>query len=225
MWLEQAGEARMLRLSAGDAVVVPSNCWNRPVSSRPSTALNVLFGRKQIGLSLVARDTKGQLPVLKTTLPPAHEEAPRSIMHAVLAVRAGAHGPELPLVEALLRSILQALTATPPSAQRRAANLYESICMYVQEHFQSPLTRDSVAAHFRISPNHVSRLFKREGMVSFNQYVTYVRINFAKVLLRQHQQSIEEVAVMSGFRETAYFCRVFKQKTEFTPSGYRQARR
>ncbi|HVU34917.1 MAG TPA: helix-turn-helix transcriptional regulator [Opitutaceae bacterium] len=224
MWLEQAGEARLLRLSAGEAVVVPANCWNRPVGREPSLALNVLFGRKQIGLSLVRQTERHAVPVGKATIPPAAEDAPRSIMHALLAVRDGACNAAVPLVDALLRSILDALTDAPAAPRRRAANLHESICMYVQEHFQSDISRDSVAAHFKVSPNHISRVFKHEGMVSFNAYVSYVRINWAKHLLLQHHQALDEIATLCGYNDTSYFCRSFKERTKLTPSQYRAAR-
>lgn len=225
MWLEQGGSAHRLRLAAGDAVVVPANCWNRPAPNPRCVALHVLFGRRQIGLSLVAHDANGTHPAAKTTFPAALEEAPRSIMHALLAVRTGAPEAALPLVDALLRSTRQALTTAAPTPRRRAANLYESVCMYVQEHFQTPLSREAVAAHFKVSPNHISRLFKREGMVSFNRYVTYVRMNWAKHLLQHHHQTIDEVASMCGFSETGYFCRIFKARTKLTPSQYRQSAR
>lgn len=221
MWLEQDGEARLLELRAGDAVVIPAHCWNRPESRHTGRALNLLFGRRQIGLSLVAQDGRATTLVAKVALPAAVEGAPRSIMQALLATRGAAHKAMIPLVEALLHATLEALTPRAGEPKRRTTNLHESICMYVQEHFQSPLTRDSVAAHFRISPNHVSRLFKHEGQVSFNRYVSYVRINWAKYLLRQHRQTIDEVAAMCGFTEAAYFCRVFKHTTRMTPSEYR----
>lgn len=225
MWMEQAGEARLVRLAKGDSVIVPANSWNRPLPDQSCHALNVLFGRRQIGLSLVRHAPRGKTSAAKATLHGPMEDAPRAIMHALLTMPAGSTDVARPLVEALLRSIHHALTATPTKPQRRAANLYESVCMYVQEHFQSPLSRDSVAAHFRVTPTHVSRLFKREGMVSFNHYVTYVRMNRAKYLLRQHRQTIDEIATLCGFTETSYFCRVFKQKTELTPSAYRQMQR
>jgi AraC-like DNA-binding protein len=67
----------------------------------------------------------------------------------------------------------------------------------------------------------VSRLFRREGYVAFNDYVNFVRINRAKYLLKHHRQTIDEIAAACGFREVGYFCRVFKKKTKQTPSEYR----
>lgn len=83
---------------------------------------------------------------------------------------------------------------------------------------QFPISRDSVAGHFRVSPNHVSRLFKNEGMVAFNDYINYVRINRAKYFLKNRRQTMDEVAVSCGYSNASYFCRVFKKMTASRPA-------
>ncbi|MFA5263942.1 MAG: helix-turn-helix transcriptional regulator [Opitutaceae bacterium] len=223
MWIEHEGKARLIHPGVGEAVVLPANCWNRPLWTGSVVNLNLLFGKKQVGLSLVAHDARRRAPaaVCKAVLPAAWDDAPRNIMKAILGLHADPAGAAVPLIEALLRSCLGALTAPVVAPKRRAATLYDSICMYVQENFQSPLTRESIATHFRVSPNHVSRLFKREGMIAFNEYITYVRIDRAKYLLKHYRQSIDEVAVACGFSEASYFCRVFRRMTKMTPTEYR----
>ena len=223
MWIEQDGRAQLVEVRGGEAVVVPANCWNRPQWMHPSTTLNVLFGHKQIGLSYVEHDGKRSVPPAAVKAVLQGDEAPRGILQALLALKSGATGATAPLVDALLRAMLESLQAPATQPKRRATGIYESICMYVQEHFQFPISRDSIASHFRIAPNHVSRLFKNEGQVSFNDYVNYVRINRAKYLLKNHHQSLDDVAASCGYSDASYFCRVFKKVTKLTPSGYRQA--
>lgn len=224
MWMEQGERARLVNLPRGEAVVVPANCWNRPLWTHPCTTLNVLFGRKQIGLSLVKYDGQGPVPpeAIKVALDGARDETTRSIMQALLTLQPHASDAATSLVDALIRAIVETLQTPSFPPRRRATGLYESICMYVQEHFQFPLNRDAVAARFGVSPNHVSRLFRREGMVTFNGYVNYVRISRAKYLLKKHRQTLDEVAVNCGYSDTSYFCRVFKKTTKVTPSAYRQ---
>lgn len=224
VWIEHGGKARLVHARAGEAVVVPANCWNRPTWTGSGVDLNLLFGPKQVGLSLVAHDHRRRTPaaVCKAALPAAWDDAPRNLMQALLELHTDPAGAAVPLVEALLRACLGALTAPVVAPKRRATTLYDSIGMFVQENFQTALTRESVAAHFRVSPNHVSRLFKREGMIAFNAYVTYVRINRAKYLLKHYRQSVDEVAAACGFSEASYFCRVFRRVTRVTPTGYRQ---
>ena len=223
MWIEQNDKARLIHPGAGEGVVVPANCWNRPTWTGSAVNLNLLFGRKQVGLSLVAHDGRRRNPaaVCKAVLPVAWDDAPRHLMQALLGLHTDPANAAVPLVESLLRACLGALTAPVVAPKRRAATLYDSICMFVQENFQAPLTRESIAAHFRVSPNHVSRLFRREGMIAFNEYVTYVRINRAKYLLKHYRQSVDEVAAACGFSEASYFCRVFRRVSKLTPTEYR----
>ncbi|HRE80545.1 MAG TPA: AraC family transcriptional regulator [Opitutaceae bacterium] len=227
MWAEQEGRALLLHAHKGNAVLIPAHGWNRPVWSKPFTTLNLLFGRRQIGVSLVThtRESPAEPIAIKTTLPESAEQTTRHLLQALLLLDLSNSRAACPLVQALLHAIFEALSMPAPTPRRRAAGVYEGICMYLQENYAFPVTRESVARHYRLSPNHVSRLFKREGMVSFNDYVNYVRINRAKYLLKSHRQTIDEISAACGFRDASYFCRVFKRKTRQTPGEYRETAR
>lgn len=225
MWVEQQSRPQLVRLRAGMGLVVPANRWNRPLWNQRVVTLNLLFGRKQLGLSLVRHNGKTRQPpaAFKISLYGSQADTPRSIMQVVLALPHGQSSAARPLVTALLHSCHEAMLERSAPAKGKAHNLYESICLHLQEQFQFPITRDSVAKHFRISPAHVSRLFQHEGLVPFNDYLTYVRLNRAKYLLKHHHQNLGEIAALCGFSDASYFCRVFKKMTRQTPSAYRQA--
>lgn len=225
LWVERNGESRTLTLTRGEILVVPANCWSRPLWTHPATTLNLLFGRRQIGLSLVCYRGQKPLPpqATKAAIQGTFAEAPQNMMEALLVLNGKASQAAPPLLEALLRTVLATIETPAAEPRRRALSLYQEICMYVQEHLQTELSRDTIAARFRVSPNHVSRLFKNEGLVSFNDYVNYVRINRAKYLLKNHRQTLDEIAAACGFAEASYFCRVFKKITKSTPSHYRQS--
>ena len=111
----------------------------------------------------------------------------------------------------------------PPQrpAGSRARQSFDSICSHVQEHFQEPLTRRSVAAEFGVTPNHLSRLFRAEGLMRFWEYVTWVRIDRAKWMLAHYDIPVKEVAMRCGFEESSYFCQVFRRRAKLTPVEYR----
>lgn len=227
MWAEHSGRAQLLHGHKGTAVLIPAHGWNRPVWTKPFTTLNLLFGRRQIGVSLVShtREARAEPAAIKATLPESAEQTARHLVQALLLLELSSSRAASPLITALLHCVLDALLTPLSSPRRRAAGLYEGICMYLQENYAFPVTRESVARHFRLSPNHISRLFKREGMVSFNDYVNYVRIHRAKYLLKSHRQTIDEISAACGFRDASYFCRVFKRKTNQTPGDYRESTR
>ena len=229
MEVEQGGESRLLRLRRGDAVYVPATCWNRPAWSSRVEVLTLLFGKRQTGISLVghggraggpagavkanfhrplAGPASGILDALSDLPPPAWDKPTAGL-----------------LVDAMLFCCLDLLSDPEPSPGGKANRTFQNVCLYVQENLQFPLSRDSVARHFRLSPNHVSRLFRSEGLMKFTDYLTWVRLDRAKYLLLRHDLTVDEVAAGCGFNGTGYFCRIFKRKTKLTPTAYRERSR
>jgi AraC-like DNA-binding protein len=64
--------------------------------------------------------------------------------------------------------------------------------------------------------------FKEYTGSSPAQYQIHLRINKAKDLLITSDQTIKEIAQSLGFESTDYFFRLFRQKTGFTPSDFRE---
>jgi AraC-like DNA-binding protein len=227
MILDLGGGAQSVLTQPRDAVFVPANCWNQPTWSRPATSAHFLFGKKHLGVSLVRHNGKSREPSRHQTVT-AHCDMGGAIP-ALLSTLAGLAeerdaGVMALLVEALIQSSIGLLEATPASLPvRKAKDTYSRICFYLQTNFYQPLTRDSVAAHFQLNPNHLSRLFRQQGLMNFVDYLTWVRMDRAKSLLRHRELTLDEVATRCGFADTAYFCRVFKAKAKQTPTEYRLA--
>src|SRR6478736_6254877 len=51
--LEQNGQIETLRLEPGSVLFAAPNCWNNPTWKRKVSVLSLLFGKKQLGISLV----------------------------------------------------------------------------------------------------------------------------------------------------------------------------
>jgi AraC-like DNA-binding protein len=219
------GHIEVISPVRGHAVFVPDHAWNKPDWSAPVEALTLLFGVKQIGISLVRHDGNTQSPstALKTSVHGGYDVPTHSILTS-LRVLASDHskGPLARLLtESLLHACLRLLKAPQKHSPRKAIRTYESICLYVQENFQSTITRESVAHHFGLAPNHISRLFRNEGFMRFNDYLNLVRINRAKFMLQSYSLTLKEIAFDCGYNDTAYFCRVFKKTCKVTPTEYR----
>jgi AraC-like DNA-binding protein len=225
MDIANAGGTKTIRPVRRHAVFVPDHAWDKPHWSERVDVLTFLFGAKQIGVSLVHHKGGAQVPsaASKASVHGGYDVPTHSILAALMVLAADhSNGPLARLLtESLLHACLRLLKATQRRAPRKAIRTYESICLYVQENFQRPITRESVAEHFALAPNHVSRLFRKEGFMRFNDYLNLVRVNRAKFMLQNYTIPLKEIASNCCYSDPAYFCRVFKKICKVTPTEYR----
>ena len=125
------------------------------------------------------------------------------------------------VVSALLSHCLEQLVGLEMRVSR-SRDLFMAVQDYLEENLSQPLTRESVAKRFHITPNYLSHIFQKSGSVGFNEYLTRVRLEQAKKLLRGYDLKVKEIAHNCGFIDSNYFCRVFKRYTERSPSEYRR---
>ncbi|KXF81586.1 AraC family transcriptional regulator [Enterovibrio coralii] len=213
-----------LSLNQNDMVYIPSNAWSKPTWENSCKMLSILFGKNQVGFSFVNYVVgEGYVDVFKHAMPLPSSMALEHVIDAMNSLateqRFAAMGEHL--ANSLILYCRELLQHPQLEKTSRSEKLYRSMCIYVQENFHKDITRVSIANRFGVSQAHVSRLFNQEGSVKFADYVTYVRLDRAKFMLKKYNFKVDEIAHRCGFRDTNYFCRVFKQKTGKTPSGYR----
>jgi AraC-like DNA-binding protein len=224
MQIAQSGRTETIRPVRGHAVFIPDHAWNRPDWDGHVDVLTFLFGVKQIGVSLVRHKRGRETPTaIKASVQGGYDVPTNSILSALMVLAVDhSKGPLARLMsESLLHACLRLLKSPHPQRPRKAIRTYESICLYVQENFHSPITRESVADHFGLAPNHVSRLFRKEGFMKFNDYLNLVRVNRAKFMLQNYNLTLKEIAASCCYSDPAYFCRVFKKACKVTPTEYR----
>ena len=98
----------------------------------------------------------------------------------------------------------------------------EEILRFIHEHYQEQLSVTHIANLFQIERRHLAYLFKRYTGMSPLNYLTEYRIRRSKELLRQSDYSITKVAELVGFEDNLYFSRIFKKRTGYSPSAYRE---
>ncbi|MFC5401411.1 response regulator transcription factor [Cohnella soli] len=92
---------------------------------------------------------------------------------------------------------------------------------YMRKNVKLPLTLADVGKLMFVSPNHLSRLFRQEAGITFLEYLTNVRMEEAKRLLKEPGIKIYEVAEMVGYGSWRHFSRTFKETVGYGPSEYR----
>ncbi|HOJ10880.1 MAG TPA: AraC family transcriptional regulator [Clostridiales bacterium] len=104
----------------------------------------------------------------------------------------------------------------------KTSELIESVELYVLNNINGNLSLNLVADSLRISPQHLSKIFKEEKGINFIDYVTDKKIDKAKNLLSTTNMSLDEISVCVGYSHATYFSRKFKESTGYTPGEYRQ---
>lgn len=224
---DQQHHLRHIAATPGDAIFIPANSWNTPNWDTTCSVMSMLFGKRQLGFSFVSKRKEDAhfYDVQKYSVPTRTGYAIDNILEALTSLARERH--QQPMDKHLLLALLEysntMLQHQVQSEQNRGQDLFQTICIYIQENFHRPITRDSIATRFSLSPNHVSRLFRQKGHMTLADYITWVRIDRAKFMLKKYDLKLHDIAMRCGFKEVNYFCRVFKQRTGRTPSQYRQS--
>lgn len=90
---------------------------------------------------------------------------------------------------------------------------------YIRNNLHQKLSVDSIAKLAYVSKSSFFKMFKDELGTSPNEFILHERITKAKELLAS-RNSIKETAYQTGFSDTNYFTRVFKQWVGLTPKSY-----
>ena len=97
-----------------------------------------------------------------------------------------------------------------------------AIKKYIQENLENRITRELIAEKIHFSGDYISRIFKKETGISLNEYITEQKVEYAKQLIREENESIGNIAVRLGYSSFSYFSDIFKRNTGCLPSEYKK---
>ena len=107
-------------------------------------------------------------------------------------------------------------------SEKAESNMLTIAKKCIDEHLPDPeLSLSLVSQTLGITPTYLSAFFIREVGVGFNEYISGLRTDLAKRLLRETNLKIHEVAERCGFRSASYFIVVFRKQTGMSPGEYR----
>lgn len=90
-----------------------------------------------------------------------------------------------------------------------------------KNYMQEGLSLSTIADCVHVSPGYLSQLFKQVVGESCVEYLSKVRINQAKKLLKETNLKAYEVAFQIGFNDSQYFSTCFKKYVGVSPTDYR----
>ena len=101
--------------------------------------------------------------------------------------------------------------------------LLDSAVKYIHSHYRDPgISMETVCEDLGISISYMSLLFKKHKETTFVKYLTSVRIEKAKELLKLTGDRIVEIAGQCGFNDVYYFSHCFKKYMGLSPKKYRE---
>lgn len=102
--------------------------------------------------------------------------------------------------------------------------LIEQAMIYLQHNYMRDISLDNCADHIGATPFFLSKAFKQVTGKNFIDYLTELRMDKAKELLRESELKINTVAEQVGYQHS-YFNRIFKKLEGMTPTRYRELSR
>lgn len=111
------------------------------------------------------------------------------------------------------------------SGNKNRSILLKTAVDFIDSHYmEEDISLNTVANVANVSANHFSALFSQNMGQTFIEYLTTLRMNKAKELLRCTGMRSSEIAGEIGYKDAHYFSYLFKKTQGMTPSDYRKAR-
>lgn len=98
----------------------------------------------------------------------------------------------------------------------------DCVFAYIEAHYKEAISLKVLADIAHFSPTYLSRMFHQETGGTLCSYINKKRIENAKRLLLQTEQSIQEIAIDCGFINISHFNRVFKNLVGKSPMEYKK---
>ena len=123
------------------------------------------------------------------------------------------------------KMISQAIEIRDQNSGNKNRSILKTAVDFIDSHYMDEeISLNTVANVANVSSNHFSALFSQNMGQTFIEYLTSLRMNKAKELLRCTGMRSSEIAGEIGYKDAHYFSYLFKKIQGMTPSDYRKAR-
>lgn len=93
---------------------------------------------------------------------------------------------------------------------------------YIANHYSEDLSAEVLASAVYLTPDYLSRLFKKATGKSISQYIRQYRMEKAKDALLHTRKKVIDIGIESGYPNYSYFCQSFREYFGSSPEKYRQ---
>ena len=107
------------------------------------------------------------------------------------------------------------------SNEKKGDNIIKDAITYILQNIQCNISIDEITEKIGISKYYFIRKFKKYVGYTPIQYINIQRCEMAKILLKEKNHSIKQIAKLCGFEDASYFSKVFYKYNKVHPSDYR----
>jgi len=107
-------------------------------------------------------------------------------------------------------------------AEDRIENIVNKACILLRENFENDVSIEQIASDMHIGYSRFRKIFKAYTGMAPGQYLMQLKIEKAKLLLRDKSRLIKEISDQLHFDNSFYFSKLFKLKTGVSPGQYRK---
>lgn len=211
-------------LHQGDILIVDRGDWHMQYANEQVSFLTVTFD--------LTGDLLERIAGKSLSLP----AGARDPLKRFLSERTSEQGFSYDYMESLLKIILIELlradsavqpvrTAALPSTTRAENQIVDQALQIISQRSHQPPSLKELAALIHVSVPYLCRLFDTHVGIPPGQYITKIRLEECKVLLRQGELSMSAIAAQMGFSSAQHFSRQFKHYCGLTPTEYTRSLR
>lgn len=130
---------------------------------------------------------------------------------------------EMLLIRLLRRDDWEAVSSTrtsTPARQKEADSLAERAIRLMEQRLGEPLSLQQISSALTVSKTQLKEMFKHQTGVAVMDYYARLKMDRAKLLIREANFNFTEIAELLGFSSVHVFSRSFKRLTDMSPSEY-----
>jgi spore germination protein YaaH/AraC-like DNA-binding protein len=134
------------------------------------------------------------------------------------------HLPSMQQISDYLYSVLSnILNSIYETSWKNTPVIIRQIILYIRENACSnDMSLKRVAEKFYLNPSYLSRIFKEKTGITFWSYVTDMRLEKAKEMLKNDCLSLNEIALQCGLNSVKRLHAIFKMHLGCTPGEFRK---
>ena len=196
-------------------MIIDSNDWHTQYSDLAVSFLIISFWASDPNLSAITNKVFSLRPHLK------------SIFKQLLTLdQQGLYSDDYAesLLKILLLELLQApdLGRSPqhPTTDHSENEIVDLAVQIISENIHKKLTLEELSSAVHVSVPYLYMLFQEHLGTSPGKYIAKIRIEECKVLLREQQLSMGQIAALMGYSSLQHFSRQFKAICGITPTEY-----